>query len=83
LDDLRVGLNVEVPALEHLGGGLAHDHQHDPLQLPGLQPLCIRDSNKQHQLGKLDTFPLPSSPIGGREGVMGDLKVGGDLTAGR
>jgi hypothetical protein len=45
LDDLGVGLDVEVPALEHLGGGLAHDHQHDPLQLPGLQPLCIRDSD--------------------------------------
>ena len=39
LDDLGVGHYVEVPALENLVGGLAHDHQHNPLQLPGLQPL--------------------------------------------
>jgi hypothetical protein len=40
LDDLGVGDDVEVPALEHLAGGFAHYDQHDTLQLPGLQPFC-------------------------------------------
>lgn len=40
LDDLGVGDDVEVPALEHLAGGFTHYDQHDPLQLPGLQPFC-------------------------------------------
>lgn len=49
VDHLRVGLDAEVPPLQHLGGGLAHDHQHDPLQLPGLQPLCARQRRKHRQ----------------------------------
>lgn len=49
LDDLAVSDDVEVPALEHLAGGLAHDDQHNPLQLPTLQPLC---SPQQIQVSK-------------------------------
>jgi len=53
LDDLSVSDDVEVPSLENLAGGFAHYHQHNPLQLPGLQPLCNiefqRHKTNQHK----------------------------------